>query len=336
MGNTILIVDDEDSIRSLMNKILSRSGYDCVSVSNAAEARMQLRERTFDVVLSDINMPGESGLSLIRHILSEYPDTSVLMVTVLDDPEVVEEALSAGIHGYIVKPFHPKGVLISVMNALHRRRLEIDNRSHRINLENLVSARTAALKNANEELEKTLTRLRQTQAQIVHSEKMASIGQLAAGVAHEINNPIGFISSNLNTLVGYQSEMSEVIEEYRDFAHRLRKAAKEGQDLAACLTKLTVIEELEDESDVEYLLEDSRNLISESIEGVERVKKIVADLKDFAHPGQDEMQSADINKNIESTLNVVWNELKYKAEVNKKYGHLPLVFCTPTSSIRCS
>ena len=166
---------------------------------------------------------------------------------------------------------------------------------------------------------------RKLQAQILQSEKMAAIGQLAAGVAHEINNPTGFVSSNLKTLSDYQSDILSLIEEYRKLAAHLKEAMAKAQFPGPIPEQMERIVTLESEVDIDYILDDSPNLIKESQEGTERIKRIVIDLKDFAHPGEDKVQTIDINKGIESTLNIVWNELKYKAEVKKEYGHLPLV-----------
>ncbi len=179
----------------------------------------------------------------------------------------------------------------------------------------------------NEELKNTLETLKTTQAQILHSEKMASVGQLAAGVAHEINNPIGFVSSNLRTLSDYQNDINKLLEHYRQLIANLKGAAK---DLPFYIgEKIDQIATLEKTIDIDFILDDVMNLVGESKDGTERIKKIVLDLKDFAHPGEDKIYAADINKGIESTLNVVWNEIKYKAVVTKDYRDLPLVECYP-------
>ena len=179
----------------------------------------------------------------------------------------------------------------------------------------------------NEELENTLETLKTTQAQILLSEKMASVGQLAAGVAHEINNPIGFVSSNLRTLSDYQNDINKLIEHYRQLITNLKGTAK---DLPFSIgAEIDQIATLEKTIDIDFIFDDVMNLVGESKDGTERIKKIVLDLKDFAHPGEDKIYAADINKGIESTLNIVWNELKYKAVVTKDYGELPLVECYP-------
>ncbi len=181
----------------------------------------------------------------------------------------------------------------------------------------------------NAELVGTLARLQETQSQILQSEKMASIGQLAAGVAHEINNPVGFVSSNLKTLTDYQQNIGQILSEYRQFIDTVSSAKDSGPDRAEMDTLSARIQEKESELDIAYILEDIPGLIHESREGLDRIKKIVMDLKNFSHPGEDFLKLADINQNLESTLNIVWNELKYKATITKDYGDLPQVKCYP-------
>jgi PAS domain S-box-containing protein len=161
------------------------------------------------------------------------------------------------------------------------------------------------------------------QAQMVQSEKMAIIGQLAAGVAHEINNPTGFVSLNLKTLGGYHDKLQALHAKYRDLltALQLPRTSKDE----ALEAKVKSIQDFEKEIDADFLINDSQDLIRDCREGTERIKKIVLDLKDFAHPGEEALQSTDINKGLESTLNVVRNELKFKAAVQTDLGAIPFV-----------
>lgn len=164
-----------------------------------------------------------------------------------------------------------------------------------------------------------ITNIKAMSAQLLQSEKMASIGQLAAGVAHEINNPIGFVSSNLKTLSDYQDDLSRLLAQYKKLVLYL----KEEDNTPSLSEHLEQISSIEEDIDIEFIMEDLTNLVMESREGTERVKKIVLDLKNFAHPGNDELQQVDINLGIESTLNVVWNELKYKTTIEKDLGEIP-------------
>lgn len=141
----ILIVDDEPHIRDLLADILHMKGYGCRQAASAAEAREILKKNEISLVLSDINMPGESGLDFVRFLADVYPGIATIMVTATDDPFVAEDALNAGVYDYITKPFELNGVLISVSNALRRRELEIDNRAHQKNLEAQVAERSVAL-----------------------------------------------------------------------------------------------------------------------------------------------------------------------------------------------
>ncbi len=180
------------------------------------------------------------------------------------------------------------------------------------------------LDNAYKNLEKTYEKLKETQSQLLQSEKMASIGQLAAGVAHEINNPIGFVSSNLSILRQYLGDIKTLIEKYEGL--RPLRQAQGGKDQEETWDRLDAyIQEI----DLEFLLEDIDNVVKESLEGTERVKKIVKDLRDFSHVDESELKYADINKGLESTLNIVRSEIKYKAEVIKDYGKIPEILCHP-------
>ena len=163
-------------------------------------------------------------------------------------------------------------------------------------------------------------KLEDMQAQLVQSEKMASIGQLAAGVAHEINNPIGYVNSNLGALEKYLADIFQLVDAYEQAETHLGDQAVLG-DIQALKKRL----------DLAFLREDTAALMSESKEGISRVKKIVQDLKDFSHAdaGED-WQEASMQHGLDSTLNIVWNELKYKCEVKKEYAKIPDIECLPS------
>lgn len=156
----ILIVDDEEPIRRLLGHLLEMNGFACTLAADAAEARRYLKESKFELVLCDLNMPGEFGLDLLKFVLSEHPDTAAITVTAIDDPEIARTALEIGVYGYIIKPFETNEILINVANALRRRQLEIDNRLSRETLEQTVQMRTRELRETVFILEKKERQLR--------------------------------------------------------------------------------------------------------------------------------------------------------------------------------
>ena len=166
-----------------------------------------------------------------------------------------------------------------------------------------------------------IAEIQQTRSQLTQSEKMASIGSLAAGVAHEINNPVGYIGTNLGALIKYLREFNRLLDAYEAIEAQLPPDNAALQRLGA----------LKVEINLEYLRADTESLVQESQEGVTRIKRIVQDLKEFSHPDEGEWQQADLHKGLDSTLNIVHHELKYKAELVKEYGELPPVECQPAA-----
>jgi two-component system, NtrC family, sensor kinase len=174
-----------------------------------------------------------------------------------------------------------------------------------------------ALRRSNGSLTEVNTQLQRAKDQLVQSEKLASIGQLAAGVAHEINNPVGYVFSNFGTLSKYLDELFRMLAAYEEAEVQLA-GTPAGARLAA----------LREEIELDYLKEDVPQLMNESREGISRVRKIVQDLKDFSHvDARREWEWTDLHRGIDSTLNIVNNEIKYKADVVKSYGKLPQVQC---------
>lgn len=216
----------------------------------------------------------------------------------------------------------------ALLDALHRLYHLVSQQSRdlaemNLRLEEKVATRTRELTEANNrleaeqhELQRLLAKVDETQRQLLQSEKMAAIGQLAAGIAHEINNPVGFVHSNLSALKNYTTQLLALIDTYE---------ANQPQSGPGC----EAVKQARQAADFDFLREDLPALLKESEDGLARVTKIVRDLKDFSHVDESEYQATDLNAGMESTLNVVWNELKYKAEVVREYGGIPLVECVP-------
>lgn len=164
----ILVVDDDMSVRHVLASILSDAGYDVHDVGSAREARHVLEHDTIALLLSDVSMPGETGLDLIRFALSEHPHTATLLISALEDPGIAQVAMDFGAYGYLSKPVRRSAVLIGVMNALRRRDMEARERTARESLERTVAERTSALTHALTQLEAAVKHSNVLQAEAIH------------------------------------------------------------------------------------------------------------------------------------------------------------------------
>jgi len=214
-----------------------------------------------------------------------------------------------------------------ILDIAERKRAEKALQDVNDELEQRVIARTSELEQANRglrqltsDLETAFQELKNAQSRVLQQEKMASIGQLAAGVAHEINNPMGFIISNLNSFNKY----TEKITTFLKFQAEAVEALVSGSDSREITENLEKQKKL---LKLDYVLEDLGSLINESMEGAERVRRIVQNLKSFSRLDESEFKMAEINGGIESTINMVWNEIKYKANLNRDYGDIPQTYC---------
>jgi putative two-component system response regulator len=205
----ILIVDDEEQIRTLLGRLLGAHGYVCLTAESAAAGRRVLEEAPVALVLSDVNMPGESGLDFTREVLRHYPDTAVVMVTGMDDRRYAEVAIELGAYGYVLKPFKPNELIINVGNALRRRTLEIENRSHRERLEQTVLDRTAALRETIARLESSESELRRLREETIRRLSWAAEFRNQETGEHIVR--MSLYCSLLARLAGLDSARAELI-----------------------------------------------------------------------------------------------------------------------------
>lgn len=296
----VMVVEDTLASLKLITEMLTNAGYRVLPADSGELALASIANHPPELILLDIKMPGMDGFEVMRK-LQQNEETRVIPVMFLSAmTEAAQrlEGLRLGAVDFLTKPFDHEEVLARVHTqiTLSRTRIQLERHAEEIQLTNQLLLRA--------------------QEQLMQSEKMAGIGQLAAGVAHELNNPIGFIQSNLGTLTDYVERLLSIID-----------AAEHCAESCPSTGKFERFQALTTENELPYLRQDVRDLLAESKEGADRVRSIVQNLKDFSHVSEKNKVWTDLHAGLESTLRLVWNEIKYKAEVEKHYGTLPAVFC---------
>lgn len=294
----VLIAEDEPVSRRLLQGHLQQWGHQVAAAEDGAAAWRLFQGEEFPLVLSDWIMPHMDGLELIRHIraLPTGAFTYIILLTAKTQKQDVIDGLEAGANDFVSKPFD-QGEL--------RVRLRAGERI--IELEQALAAQNRAL--------------REAQAALVQAEKLASLGQLAAGMAHEINNPIAYVSNNLAVLRRDAPAVLQVLEQYRCGREALRRIDPQ----------LTAeIERAEEEIDLPYILENLPRLFESSLKGLKRVRDIVTNLRDFARLDEADFKEANLNDDLHSTLEIIAHEIKAKSiRISTEFAELPPVLCHP-------
>lgn len=283
-----------------------------------------LTNRPYALAFVDMRMPlGWDGVETIERLWQEDPRLQIVICTAYSDYswEEVLDRLDARDRLLILKKPFDNIEVCQLANALttkwdmtQRAALQMSE------LEEKVQERTVEIRRTSDALQVEIVERKQLESQLVQSEKLASIGQLAAGVAHEINNPIGYISSNFGTLEGYYAGLLEMLSAY--------EAVEQTVGSPEVVAKL---KSLRERVELDFLKEDIPLLMRESQQGLTRVRQIVQDLKDFSRiDSTQEWQWANLEQGIDSTLNIVASEVKYKADVVKEYGGIPDIECLPS------
>ena len=282
----VLVIDDEEAARYGIVRALSGQGYEIQEASDGDQALETIRRFQPDVVLSDINMPAMDGLSLLKHLQTQAKDESevplVVLITAYGSEEVAVKALRLGAYNYISKPFEIADLRVIIRNAIDKQRLLCENRRYL------------------SRLQQTLAELRASQTALVQAEKMASLGRLVAGVAHEMNTPLGVLQSGLKTI-----------------------------ETAATRLKASLTEPSAGDSSTSRIVAQLPEIAVQLHQASARIAETVAKLREFAQLDRGGFQTVEIHEGIENTLSLMRHELTPNIEVKREFGDIPEVYCAP-------
>lgn len=298
-GN-ILIVDDVPANLHLLARILSKRGYKTRTAPDGQLALRSIELTPPDLILLDIMMPDMDGYTVCKTLKASpaTKDIPIIFISALNEVFDKVKAFEVGGVDFIAKPFHEQEVLARISNQLVQRQLFQQTQSYA------------------QQLEQTLNELKKTQAQLIQKEKMASLGQVVAGIAHEINNPVSFIYGNIALAVDYARDLVCLLKLYR---HHYPQPVAE------------ITDELE-KIEPDFIAEDYPKLLNSMKDGASRISQIVLSLRNFSRLGEEKHKPVDIHEGIDNTLVILQHRLKEanktgEIEVIKHYSQLPIVTC---------
>ncbi|MEH2176433.1 hybrid sensor histidine kinase/response regulator [Nostoc sp.] len=296
----ILVVDDTPDNLRLLSAMLTAQGFEVRKALNGKMALTACQMVLPDVILLDINMPGMDGYQVCQQLKADdkTSEIPVIFISALDDVVDKVKAFDVGGVDYIAKPFHGAEVVLRIENQINLRLLQVK------------------LQEKNFLLQQALDNLKASQVQQIQNEKMVALGQLVAGLAHEINNPISFIYGNLQYAGQYVEDLVKMIEVYQ-------------QEYPKPTPK---IQQIAKDVDLNFIIKDLQNLIGAMYRGSDRIQEIVLALQHFSRHDEAEMKRVNIHEDIENTLVMLQHRLRETANrpaivVVKDYGNLPLVTC---------
>lgn len=299
----ILIVDDSRVIRQMAEDVLRENKID-VEIFKAAsgkEALSLLDQVDIDIMILDIIMSGLSGMDVLVELrdreIGKY--MKVIMFTSLSDKSYMRDCFQLGASDYISKPIDADEFIARIQNAIHQRELEKE-----------VSKSMMTMQTQNAKLMALNEKIQETQLQLIQQEQMASMGHLAAGVAHEINNPLGFVMSNFNVIKDYIKTFEEYIENMESLCKSASEYIPETSDIKKEMKSLKF------ETELDFIREDLDDLYKDTDDGLNRVRKIVDGLRFFSRVDQLEAyEDYNINDGIDNLVVLTRNEMKFVADL---------------------
>ena len=286
----ILVVDDEDIVRLFLHDILEAVGHRVTTANDGLEAIDCIDRNTFDIIFTDIKMPRADGIQVLKRAKEVCPDTEVVVITGYASLESAAKAVHYGAYDYLAKPFDQTSGILGLVRRIQE---AIVLREQNKNLMLELHSRNDELARSVRQLERALKTVEEKQQALIHADRMASLGVLSAGVAHEINNPTTFIRGNLQTLQKFWDTLAPGVRAALELSVAKAPDATETRKL-------------------EFILKETPGLITDMLTGTERITKIVSGLRSFVHMGtQSQREPMRLSKAIEEALTLVATESRH-------------------------